>query len=193
MSFEYGKISIHQEQRGVKLARTLAIILAFSILLTLALVMGCSGSKDIILAPQRTPGGMRGVVTSIVADIPIPNAKVHVISSPFTEGTEGETVSTTVYTDDTGWYNTTIPYGKVVVIVVKDDYKNPDPKIWSLSPGGSGRLDFVLVPGENLDQVDNRIHDPFCLQCHYKIQIPDPNDDGGSAFPPTGTGEGGKP
>lgn len=184
---------MYQWQRGVKLARTLAIVLAFTILTSLALVLGCSTSKDIVLTPLREPGGMRGVITNIVADKPIANAKVHIISSPYIEGAEGETVSTTTYTDENGWYNSTIAYGKVVVVVTKDGFKNPDPQLWSLSPGGNGRLDFIMVPGENLDQVDPRIHDPFCLLCHYEIEIPDPDDDGISAYPPTGTGGGGEP
>jgi hypothetical protein len=175
------------------LARTLAIILAFSILISLALVLGCSSSKDIVLTPQREAGSMRGAITNIVGDLPLANTKVHIISSPFTEGAESETVSTTTYTDENGWYNSDISYGRVVVVVTKDGFKDPDPQLWSLSPGGNGRLDFVMIPGENLDQVDPRLHDPYCLLCHYGIQIPDPNDDGKGAYPPKGTGEGGKP
>jgi hypothetical protein len=186
-----GNSAPNREQRGAKLARTLAIILACSILVTLALVMGCSSSEEIIMTPQREPGTVRGVVTSVVADQPLPYTKVHIISSPFVGGNEGETVSAITFTDENGWYNYNIPHGKIVVVVTKDGYKKPDAKMWSLSPGGDGRLDFVLVPGEDTDEIDPRIHDAFCLTCHYQYLIPDPDSDGQEAYPPEGTGKGG--
>ncbi len=172
--------------------RTLALLAVCSVLVALALVTGCGGENTIIIQPQRESGTIRGTVASIVNDDPVPQALVHVISSPFTEGSEEETFSTTTYTDAQGRYTTTIPYGKIVVVVMKNGYKRPDAQLWSLSPGGNGRLDFMLVPGEDLtDEVDPRIHDPFCQLCHYEFQIPNPNNDGKEAYPPEGTGSGG--
>ena len=170
--------------------RTLALLLVCFVLATLVLVTGCGGQNQIIINPQREPGTMSGYVKSIVNDSPVGLAKVHLISSPFTEGTEGETVSTTVYTDQFGRYTTSIPFGRIVVVVLKDGYKPPDPQLWCLSPAGDGRLDFTLVPGENTQEIDPRIHDPFCLTCHYQVQIPDTDNDGKSAYPPEGTGKG---
>jgi len=173
------------------LIRTLALLAVCSVLVALALVTGCGGEDTIIILPQRDPGTMRGNVTSIVNDEPVSFARVHIISTPFTGGTEEEKFSTTTFTDGQGWFNSVIPYGRIVVIVTKDGFKRPDPQLWSLSPGGDGRLDFQLVPGENEDEVDPRIHDPFCQLCHYNNQIPDPDNDGKEAYPPAGTGSGG--
>jgi hypothetical protein len=172
------------------LSRTLAIVLACSILLSLGLFMGCSGSDQIVIAPQRDPGAIRGNVINIVGDKPVANATVHIISSPFTEGSEGEVVSVNTITDNLGWYNVTVPHGRIVVVVDKGGFKRPDPQLWSLSPGGNGRMDFIMVPGENNDDIDPRIHDAFCITCHYEYQIPDPDDDDRDAWPPEGTGKG---
>jgi hypothetical protein len=158
---------------------------------TVALIVGCGGEDTIIIQPQREPGTMRGTVISIVNDEPVPMAKVHLISKPFADGSAEETFSTTTYTDEQGWYNAVIPFGKIIVVVTKDGFKRPDPQLWSLSPGGDGRLNFTLVPGENNEEIDPRIHDPFCQLCHYNVPIPDPDNDGKSAYPPEGTGEGG--
>lgn len=170
--------------------RTLALLLVCIVIATLALVAGCGGKDQIIIKPQRESGTMRGNVISIVNEEAVSSAKVHLISSPFTAGTEEDIFAVTTYTDKYGWYTAAIPYGNVVVVVIKDGYKQPDPQLWCLSPGGDGRLDFSLVPGENKDEVDPRIHDPFCLMCHYQVLIPDPNGDGKSAYPPEGTGKG---
>ncbi len=186
-----GNTAHKSEQRGAKLSRKLAIVLACSFLVSLGLFMGCSGSEQIVIAPQRDPGIIRGNVLNIVGDQPVLNATVHIISSPFTDGTESEVVSVTTATDGTGWYTANVPHGRIVVVVSKNGFKRPDPQLWSLSPGGNGRLDFVLVPGENNDDIDPRIHDPFCITCHYEYQIPDPDDDNREAWPPEGTGEGG--
>ena len=179
------------EQRGVKLIRTLALLVVCAVIAALALVAGCGGENQIIVQPQREPGTMRGTVISIVGDEPVTFAKVHIISRPFMDGTLEETFSGTTYTDEQGWYNAIIPYGRIIVVVNKNGFKRPDPQLWSLSPGGDGRLNFVLVPGENNDEIDPRIHDPFCQMCHYNYQIPDPDTDGQSAYPPAGTGSGG--
>ena len=170
--------------------RTLALLLVCIVIATLAIVAGCGGKDEIIIKPQREAGTMRGNVISIVNEAPITNAKVHLISSPFTAGTEEDTFAVTTYTDKIGWYTAAIPYGNIVVVVTQDGYKHPDPQLWSLSPGGAGRLDFTLVPGENKDEIDPRIHDPFCLMCHYQVNIPDTDNDGKSAYPPEGTGKG---
>ena len=134
---------------------------------------------------------MRGSVISIVNDEPVANARVHLISRPFIEGNNEETLSFSTFTDANGRYNASLPYGKIIVVVSKSGYKNPDPQLWSLSPGGDGKLDFSIVPGEAKEgELDPRIHDPFCQMCHYNTQIPDPDNDGKKAYPPEGTGKG---
>jgi hypothetical protein len=173
------------------LIRTLALLAVCAVLIGLALVTGCGGENTIIIEPQREPGTMRGTVISIVNDEPVPYARVHVISTPFTDVTLEETFSTTTYTDGQGWYNAVIPYGRIIVIATKDGFKRPDAQLWSLSPGGDGRLNFMLIPGENNDEIDPRIHDPFCQLCHYSTAIPDKDNDGKGAYPPAGTGGGG--
>lgn len=171
--------------------RTLALLAVCSVLVALALVTGCGGDDTIIIQPQREPGTMRGNVTSIVNDEPVAFARIHIISTPFTDTTLEATFSTTTYTDGLGWYNAVVPFGRIIVVATKDGFKRPDMQLWSLSPGGDGRLNFLLVPGENNNEVDPRIHDPFCQLCHYQVQIPDQDNDGKEAYPPAGTGSGG--
>ncbi|MFH1677155.1 MAG: carboxypeptidase-like regulatory domain-containing protein [bacterium] len=145
--------------------RTPLVILVM-LSLVLLTVPACSNDDNAVTGPVRPAGTIYGRVLDGSLAQPLENCSVIITSSAFENDTSGTgtVVINTVTDADGAFLRDDVPSGEVDVVVKLGGYRTPTSRIWALSPGGAGQINFEIFPGQ----------DPYVK----------PDDDGQSARPP---------